>query len=62
MLPAGWRAPKQSLLQGYNLGELSLTVAHLYSVQNKCIQIDYSYSLHTLGRKTSEGHNLIEYT
>ena len=29
---AVWRAPKQSLLQGYNLGELCLTVAHLYSV------------------------------
>ena len=30
--PAGWRAPKQSLLQGYNLGESALTVTHLYSV------------------------------
>ena len=30
--PAGWRAPKQSLLQGYNLGELCLTETHLYSV------------------------------
>ena len=32
MLPAVWRAPKQSLLQGYNLGELCLTETHLYSV------------------------------
>ena len=31
-LPAGWRVPKQSLLQGYNLGESALTVTHLYSV------------------------------